>query len=214
MTEKNNELNLVYTLEGKIYINLTNLCPNKCVFCIRNSSDEVEGKNLWLKDEKFESSDVIDQFEEVISKNTSAKEVVYCGFGEPLLKPEILFQTAKYIKEYYPEIKIRINTNGQGNLLSKRNLIPEIKEFADSVSVSLNAENKEKYNKISKPSDTEKAYDEVKNFIKECSSAGIKTTATVVSGFPDCDVDIAECEKIALSLGADFRVREWLPKGY
>lgn len=214
MNEQNNGLNLVYTLEGKIYINLTNLCPNRCVFCIRNLSDEVEGKNLWLKDEKIDSSDVIDQFEEVISENPEAKEVVYCGFGEPLLKPEILFQTAKYIKEYYPEIKIRINTNGQGNLISKRNLIPEIKECIDSVSVSLNAENKEKYNRYSKPSDPENAYEAVKKFIKECSSSGIETVATVVSGFPECDVDIAECEKISHNLGAKFRVREWLPKGY
>jgi len=214
MDNKRDDLNLVYTLDGKIYINLTNLCSNKCVFCIRNSVDEIEGRNLWLKDEKFEASDVISQFEEVINDNPSAKEVVYCGFGEPLIKHEMLIQSAKYIKEYYPNIKIRINTNGQANLISKKNLIPEIKPYIDSISVSLNAENKEKYNKISNPSDKENSYDEVKEFIKECSAAGIDTIATVVSGFPDCDIDISECEKVCNSLGAKFRVREWLPNGY
>lgn len=214
MIKKNNELNLVYTLEGKIYINLTNLCSNKCVFCIRNCSDEVEGKNLWLKDENFDSGDVINQFEEVINEKPDAKEAVFCGFGEPLLKPKILIQTAKYIKEYYPNIKIRINTNGQGNLISKRNLVSEIKDYIDSVSVSLNAENIEKYNQISNPADRENAYSAVKAFIKECANAGIDTTSTVVSGFPNCDIDIAECEKIAKNLGSKFRIREWLPKGY
>ena len=214
MTKNKNELNLVYTLEGKIYINLTNLCPNRCVFCIRNNVNEIEGRNLWLENENFEASDVIEQFEEIISQNPTAQETVFCGFGEPLLKSEILLQTAKYIKEYYPDIKIRINTNGQGNLIAKRDLIPELKEYIDAISVSLNAENQDKYNKISKPADKENAYTAVTDFIKECSETGIDTTATVVSGFPNCDIDIAECEKICLSLGAKFRVREWLPRGY
>ena len=211
---KSNKLNLVYTLEGKIYINLTNLCSNKCVFCIRNNVNEIEGKNLWLENENFEAADVIEQFEEVISKNPEAKEVVYCGFGEPLLKPEILLQTAKYIKEYYQEIKIRINTNGQGNLIAKRNLIPELKDYIDAISVSLNAENKEKYNKISNPADKDNSYQAVKDFIKECSQSGIETTATVVYGFENCDINLSECEKICNSLGAKFRIREWLPNGY
>ena len=214
MTENKKELNLVYTLEGKIYINLTNLCSNRCVFCIRNNLNEIEGKNLWLKNENFEASDVINQFEEVIKENPKASETVYCGFGEPLLKPDILIQTAKYIKEYYPDIKVRINTNGQGNLLAKRDLIPEIKDFIDEISVSLNAENQEKYNEISKPADKENAYTAVKNFIKECSAAGINTTATVVSGFPNCGINLAECERVCHFLGAEFRVREWLPDGY
>ena len=214
MRKEEKSLNLVYTLEGKIYINLTNLCSNRCVFCIRNNVNEIEGRNLWLESENFEAGDVIGQFEEVIKENPSANEAVYCGFGEPLLKPGILIQTAKYIKEYYPAIKIRINTNGQGNLISKRDLIPELKGFIDAISVSLNAENQEKYNKISKPSDTENAYQAVKDFIKECSKSGIETTATVVSGFKNCDIDLSECEKICNSLGAKFRVREWLPNGY
>ncbi len=42
------EYNLVYLLDGKVYINLTNSCTNNCVFCIRDIKDDVVGANLFL----------------------------------------------------------------------------------------------------------------------------------------------------------------------
>lgn len=206
--------NLVYTLEGKIYINLTNMCSNRCVFCIRNVSEEIEGKNLWLSDENIQIEDVIKQFEKIVSENPEAKEVVYCGFGEPLIKFDLFCKMSDYIKQNHSSFTIRVNTNGQANLIHKINVIPDLIKHADAVSVSLNGENKEVYNKISNPADADNAYQAVKDFIKDCSNSGIKTTATVVSGYKGIPVNIEECKKIANSLGADFRVREWLPKGY
>ena len=138
------DLNLVYTLEGKIYINLTNLCTNRCLFCIRNLTNNIEGKNLWLKNENFSANEVIDQFEKIKNSLNDVNEVVFCGYGEPLIKLDLFKQTASYIKNKYPNVKIRINTNGQANLIHKRNIIPEIKPYTDSISISLNAENKEK----------------------------------------------------------------------
>ena len=208
------KLNLVYTLDGKIYINLTNKCSNNCLFCIRRVSEEIEGKNLWLKSEDFTSKEVIEQFEDVFRNNSTAKEVVFCGFGEPLIKLDLFLEVAKYLKENYQNIKIRINTNGQANLIHGRNVIPEISKYTDAISVSLNAESKEVYNHCSQPKDKENAYAAVKEFIKDCVKNNIKTTATVVSGYKDAPVDTEECRKIANSLGAEFRVREWLPKGY
>lgn len=206
--------NLVYTLDGKIYINLTNKCSNRCLFCIRNVSDAVEGKNLWLENENFDEKEVIKQFDIVAAQNPTAAEVVYCGFGEPLIKFDLFIQSAKYIKKNYPNFKIRVNTNGQANLIHKRNIIPELITYADSVSISLNGENKDKYNRISQPADKENAYQAVKDFIKGCSEAGIKTFATIVTGYEKVPVDVKECERITKSLNAEFRCREWLPKGY
>ena len=207
-------LNLVYTLDGKIYINLTNKCSNRCLFCIRNLSDEVEGKNLWLDNENFDYSEVIAQFQDVISKNPNSTEVVFCGFGEPLIKFDMFCEVSKFIKENYPAMKIRVNTNGQANLIHKKNIIHELAKYADAVSISLNAENKEKYNFVSQPSDKENAYQAVLDFIKGCANEGIETSASVVSGIDKAPVNLAECEKICHSLGAKFRNREWLPKGY
>lgn len=203
--------NYVYLLDGKIYINLTNLCTNDCVFCIRAIKDDVVGANLFLDSEILNVEEVIKQLEDFNPKNYS--EIVFCGYGEPILKLEELKQVAKYIKENYPHIKTRINTNGQGNLIHKRNIVPELKENIDSISVSFNGENKEVYDAISLPK-IENAYDGMKEFIQECVNSGIETTATIVTGYKSYVVDIDSCKSQIEELGAKFRERPWLDNGY
>lgn len=40
---------IVYTFEGSVYLNITNSCPCKCKFCIRNNSDSVgDADTLWF----------------------------------------------------------------------------------------------------------------------------------------------------------------------
>lgn len=45
----------VYSIEDDaehsktLYVNLTNKCSNACLFCIRNTVDEIKGKNMWLE---------------------------------------------------------------------------------------------------------------------------------------------------------------------
>jgi len=203
--------NYVYLLDGKIYINLTNLCTNDCVFCIRAIKDDVVGANLFLDSEVLNIEEVISQLESFIPKNYS--EIVFCGYGEPILKLEELKQIAKYIKEKYPHIKTRINTNGQGNLIHKRNIVPELKENIDSISISFNGETKEVYDAISLPK-IENAYDGMKDFIKECVKYGIETTATIVTGYKNYEVNLDSCKQQIEALGAKFRERPWLDNGY
>ena len=203
---------LVYTLDGKIYVNLTNRCTNECIFCLRNDKDDVCGQALWLDDENSKASDVIEQFEKIY-KETPSKEVIFCGYGEPMLKFEVLKEVAAYIKNTYPEIKIRVNTNGHANFVYKRNLVPELKGLVDEFSVSLNGVSAEEYNELSQPK-FENAYDEVKKFIKACADENISVVASVVEGYKWRHLDLAACEKIAQNLGAKFRVREWIVNGY
>lgn len=203
---------LVYTLDNKIYINLTNRCTNDCVFCLRNDKDDVCGQKLLLDDENFTSDDVINQFETVYER-TPSNEVVFCGYGEPMLKLEVLEQCAKYIKTKYPHIKIRVNTNGHANFVNKRNVVPELKGLVDEFSVSLNASTSNEYDELSQPK-FEYAYDETKKFIKACSNEDINVIASVVEGYKGRHLDLETCEKIAENLGAKFRVREWIPAGY
>ena len=205
------ENNLVYLLDGTIYINLTNLCTNNCVFCIRAIKEDVVGTNLFLKNEKVKAKDVIEQLKTFEGK--IGQEIVFCGYGEPLIKLEIVKQVAKYIKENYPNVKTRINTNGQANLIHKRNVVPELVGLIDKISVSLNAENEELYNEMAVPS-VKPAYSAVKDFIKECVNSGIDTTSTIVTGYKNYKVDIEKCKQITESLGAKFRERKWLDNGY
>lgn len=209
---------LVYELDKKIYINLTNRCTNECIFCLRQDKDDVCGQKLWLDSEDFTAEDVIEQYNEILrsAQNDGVKyadEVIFCGYGEPMLKFEVLRQVSSYIKEHYPNIKIRVNTNGHANFIYKKNVVPELKGLVDEFSVSLNGSTSQEYDELSQPK-FDNAYDEVKKFIKCSSESGISTVASVVDGYKGRRLDISKCEKIANELGAKLRVREWIQNGY
>lgn len=206
------EQNLVYLLDGKIYINLTNKCTNECLFCIRTLKDDVCGTNLWLKNDTVTADEVIKQLKELKKDET---DIVFCGYGEPTLKLDILKEVAKFIKENYPDVKIRINTNGHANVIYKRNIISELVGLIDEISVSLNAATEDVYRELTRPNLVcENVLEEVKDFIKKSVEAGISTTASVVYGYKNYDINLEKCEQIAKDLGAKFRVREWLERGY
>lgn len=231
---------LVYLLDGKIYINLTNKCTNDCIFCLRKDKDDVVGQTLWLDDENSTAQDVIEQFENLLSEGKKTKkqedkplsenkdldndltscppdiltsQVIFCGYGEPMLKFEVLKEVAKYIKSKYPDTKIRVNTNGHANFVYKRNIVPELKGLVDEFSVSLNGATEKEYNELSQPKFNE-AYEEVKKFIASCSDENISVVASVVEGYKGRHLDLETCEQIAQDLGAKFRVREWIKNGY
>lgn len=203
--------NLVYILDGKIYINLTNMCTNDCIFCLRRDKDDVCGQDMWLKSEKITADDVIEQLNKYEDK--IAKGITFCGYGEPTMKFEVLKQVAEYIKQNYPDTFLKVNTNGHGNVINKKDILPELKGLVDEFSISLNAQNSDLYKELSQPK-IDNAYESMKDFAKKAYENGFKTTLSVVSGYKDYDVDLALCEKIAKDLHASFRNREWIENGY
>ena len=205
--------NFLYFLDNKPYINMTNACTNSCVFCIRNQKEDVQGANLWFDREAVTSAAVISQIKKNIDKVLKADEIVFCGYGEPLIKIDEVVEICKFLKSNYPNLKIRINTNGHANAIHKRNVASELAPYVDTISISLNAENEEKYNLVSNPK-IDNAYEEVKRFIRACVEERIYTIVSVVDKVPDYPVDTARCEVIAKSLGAKFRAREFIVNGY
>ena len=221
---------LVYSINNEpnpntVYVNLTNACTNSCVFCLREQKDDVCGAEMW-HDENYTLGDVIKQFEEFFTphptsshllpqgtKGYKPENVVFCGYGEPFLKKDMMKAFAQYIRENYPEIKIRVNTNGHANAIYKTNIAEEFKGLLDEASVSLNSDNAEQYNEICQPK-IENAYEAVKDFLKSCKEAGIKTYASIVTGFDEREINVENCEKIANELGAEFRNREFITNGY
>ncbi|MDD3149428.1 MAG: TatD family nuclease-associated radical SAM protein, partial [Candidatus Gastranaerophilales bacterium] len=137
---------IVYFLDNTMYINVTNLCTNSCVFCLREISDTVFGENLWLKNENVTADKIIEEIK--ANSPESRNEIVFCGYGEPLIKLDIVLKVAAFIKENYPKMPVRVNTNGQASLIHKRNIVPELSEVIDKISVSLNAENADLYAEI------------------------------------------------------------------
>lgn len=203
--------NLVYILENKVYINLTNSCTNDCKFCIRGLKDDVVGAEMWLKSERFETQDVIEQLEKHSDKITNG--LTFCGYGEPTIKLEILKEVAKFVRENYPDTYIKINTNGHGNAINKRDILPELKGLVDELSISLNAQNQALYDELCLPK-VLNAFDEMIEFSKKSVKNGFKTTMSIVSGYKNYPIDVEKCEAIANEIGADFRNREWLENGY
>ena len=205
---------LVYSINNEpnpetVYINLTNACTNSCVFCLREQKDDVCGAQMW-HDGNYTLEDVIEQFN---CYNPTPKNVVFCGYGEPFLKKDMMKAFAQYLRKNYPEIKIRVNTNGHANAVYKMNVAEEFKGLLDEASVSLNSDNAEQYNEICQPK-IENAYDAVKDFLRSCKKAGIKTYASIVTGFDERKINIENCERIAHELGAEFRNREFITNGY
>ena len=106
---------------------------------------------------------------------------------------------------------VRIDTNGHANLIHKRDIIPELKGLIDSISISLNAESKEVYNKMCLPDFEEYAFDAIINFAKEAKKYIPKVELSIV-GIPG--VDLQKSEKIAKDLGVSFRIRTYYEEDY
>jgi TatD DNase family protein len=190
---------ITYPIRNSLYLNITNRCTSACTFCVRYFTDYVKGHNLRLKDEPT-AEEVIKE----IGDPTKFDEVVFCGYGEPLLRLDVVKAVSAKVKRKGGTV--RIDTNGHGNLIHKRNILPELAGLVDAVSVSLNAQDAGLYEKLSQPRFGPGSYDAVKEFIREAKKYIPDVTATVVSA-PEVDIEV--CRRIAGELGAKFRVREY-----
>jgi TatD DNase family protein len=190
---------ITYPIRNSLYLNITNRCTAACTFCVRYHTDFVKGHNLRLGEEPA-AEELIAQ----IGDPGRYAEIVFCGYGEPLLRLDVVKAVAAEVKRRGG--RVRIDTNGHGNLIYKRNILPELAGLVDALSVSLNAQNAELYDKISQPRFGAGTYESVKEFIREAAKYIPDITATVVS-LPEVDIDV--CRKIAGELGAKLRVREY-----
>jgi len=184
------------------YLNITNRCTNSCSFCVRNYSSGLSGYKLWL-DREPTADEVWRSFLGELKE--SDKEVVWCGFGEPTIRLDIVLGLTRKIRHAYPHLKIRLDTDGLAQSRSSdREVAKELKDAGiDSVSISLNAESKKKYDELCKPSLTG-AYQAVLDFAKDCRRyfSLVRLTVVDVEG-----IDISKCRVIADTLGCDFKVR-------
>ncbi len=193
---------IAYKIRDSLYLNVTNRCTNCCFFCARFFTDYVKGHNLKLGREPS-----AEEMLEAVGDPTGYREIVFCGYGEPTLRLEVVKEVARRLKERGAG-KVRLNTNGLGNLIHGRNILPELQGLIDALSVSLNAENEAKYLKVCNPEFGERSYSKVKEFIRE-AKAYIPEVGVTVVDMPGY-IDIGECERIAREeLGVSFRLREY-----
>lgn len=191
---------IAYKIRDSLYLNITNRCTNKCSFCVRNSTDFVKGHNLRLKSEPS-AHELI----RAVGDPKRYKQVVFCGYGEPTLRLDAVIEVSKALK--HKGANIRIVTNGHGNLINKSNICEKLKGFVDELSVSLDVDTKEKYNKICKPDFGPDTFDKVKQFVVEAKKYIPKIEVTCLD-MPE--VDLIKCKEIATKeLSVNFRVRKY-----
>ena len=191
---------ITYEAHGNLYLNITNRCSAGCTFCIRDITDGVYGYNLWLSREPTEE-EIIRELESI--DLSRYKEIVFTGFGEPTCRLETVLTITRWLHDR--NCRVRLDTNGHAKLMfPDMDVVAELKDAGmESVSVSLNAESRDKYDAICKPA-FDKAYDSLLEFTREAVNAGLRTQMTVVN-LPE--IDIEACERIAKKIGATFRVR-------
>lgn len=191
---------IVYPIRNSLYVNITNRCTDNCVFCIRNTTDYVMGYNLRLEREPSAREIIA-----AIGDPLRYDEIVFCGYGEPTLRLDCVIEVARALKP--KGAKIRLTTNGHGNLINKRSIAGELVGLIDRVSVSLNASYEEIYNKICRPSFGAGTFGEIKKFVKECREklSDVEVTCVEIEG-----VDMKECERVAVEeLKVKFRARRY-----
>lgn len=192
-------------LKGKnIYVNLTNRCPCSCVFCLRQTKKMQESNSLWLKEGEPSLQSVKDLFSKY--NLNEINELVFCGFGEPLERLYDICELIDYLKKDYPNLKIRVNTNGLANLIYGKDITPELKNRFNTVSISLNASNAEEYLSVTRSKFGLKSYDALKEFAVSAKKYVPNVVLTVVEKVMS-DEKIKICKKICDELGVILRVR-------
>lgn len=190
---------IAYQIRTSLYLNITNRCTNSCVFCAKFDDFVVKGHELKLDHEPG-----LDELKAAVGNPQTYSEIVFCGYGEPLLRLDLIVELADWLKQQ--QVKTRINTDGQANLLYGRNILPELQGRIDAISVSLNAPDADQYQQICRSQFGQKGYQAVKDFLRLAPQYIPEVTATAVS-YPG--VDIEACRKVATDLGVTFKEREY-----
>lgn len=194
---------ILYEVHNGLYVNMTNKCPCACTFCLRQDRDEMNRSgSLWLEREPS-----VEEVKEEFKKFNIDKyeEIVFCGFGEPTERLYDLLEVASFIKKEYNK-PIRVNTNGLSNLIWNKDTAPDFEGKIDTVSISLNTPNKEKYYELTRSKFGIDSFDEMLKFAKSVKKYVKKVVLTTVSTTITPEEE-NECRAICERLGVDYRIR-------
>jgi len=190
---------IAYVIRNSLYLNITNRCTNSCTFCAKFTDFTVKGHQLCLEREPD-----YDEVIAAIGDPSRFSEVVFCGYGEPLLRLDLVKKVAAWLKQQGK--LVRINSDGQANLVYGRNILPELKGLVDAISISLNAADATTYQKFCQSEFGEEGFAAIKVFLAEAKKHIPSVTATAVT-LPGLDIDA--CRRIAEEIGVAFRAREY-----
>lgn len=194
---------ILYEVHNGLYVNMTNKCPCRCTFCLRQEKDEMNGSgSLWLEREPS-----VDEVKAEFAKFDMSKyeEVVFCGFGEPSERLYDVLEVAEFVKKNY-NLPTRINTNGLSDLIWNKNTAPDYEGKLDVVSISLNTPNKTRYYELTRNKFGIEAFDAMLKFAENVKKYVKKTVLTTVSTTLTAEEE-KECAEICKKLGVTYRIR-------
>ena len=196
-------MTILYKVHNNLYVNLTNKCTCNCTFCLRNTKETVgESDTLWLEREPS-----VEEVEAEFKKYNldDYDEIVFCGFGEPTERIDDLVEIAGFVKKTYGK-KTRLNTNGQGSLSNGKDIAPMLDGVMDTVSISLNTPNEDRYHEIVRSRFGDQAYQAMLDFAKEVKKYVPNVVMTTVSTTISKEEE-EQCRKICETLGVKYRIR-------
>jgi len=203
-------MTITYQVKQSIYVNLTNRCPCACTFCLRKNAEGVYGSgSLWLDREPTleEVNASLDGWD-----FTRFREVVFCGYGEPTERLDVLLAAAAHLKERDPSLRIRVNTNGLSDLVNGKPTAQLFKGKVDALSISLNTDDAAEYLAVCRPKFGDAAYPALIKFAKEAVAAVPEVVMTVVDEPVTSREKQERCRAIAEGIGARLRVRPYEEK--
>ena len=204
----------VYRFGRNVYLNITNRCPNLCAFCIKTKwKMDFHGHNLNLQGNEPTALEVLRVLEQEL-RQAPFEEVVFCGYGEPTMRLDVLLYIAQTLKGWqaqakFPPFKIRLNTNGLGARINHKPIVADLRRVVDIVNVSVNAETEEKWLQLVRPEpEYQDAYADVLGFLHDCVEAGFEKV--ILSCVDNTGADTNVLADLARQYGATLYVRSFL----
>lgn len=193
---------IVYDYCDGLYINLTNRCPCRCEFCIKNYTDGLGSADSLMLTREPSVDEVMDELHQWNLDDYS--EVVFCGYGEPTERLPELLEIAGKIKAEYGK-NIRINTIGLADMIWDEETTPKLEGLVDSINVSMNEADAEKFNNLCHPVYGEESYDAMLKYIADVKKYVPHVSTSVVGCISEESIEA--CRNKAEKLGVSFRVR-------
>jgi len=199
-------MTIAYQIGDSLYLNITNQCPCDCIFCIRNETDGINpGQSLWLDHEP-----TVAEIKAALSAVDfeAYQEIVFCGYGEPTSRLDVLLDIARFLKETQ-KLPIRLNTNGLSDLINRscgQKTAPLLAKYIDMISISLNAPDSLYYRDLCNPSFGEASYEAMLQFARDCKAHFSHVTLSVLENALDKEA-MESCRAICDAMDIPLRLR-------
>jgi TatD family-associated radical SAM protein len=199
---------MLYELEDRLYVNLTNRCPVACAFCVKKAwKMQFRGQDLSLEKEP-ELGELLPALERRLAQ-ARPRELVFCGFGECTYRLDLVSAIGLNLRLHRNHVRVRLDTIGLGSLIWGRDISRQLALCLDSVSVSLNTADAAQWEELHRPAPAFRGggFRAAKEFVARCVAAGLETRVTAVE---QPGVDLGAVAALARRLGAGFAARPLL----